>query len=241
MSKPLPLLFAITILALSHAACDGAAPADEAGADDAIAQVYSGQLTVAQAQTACRCRLEVVPVGGTVFHFGLDLAQAPPAPYPFQSTVAGARVWIGELPITRALNIRSDADGRWSFKAVKLRGTPLRHVVRLRARRLSDHEVAGVRNRRRRRHRRGSPASHRGVLPRGQGADRTADRRAHRRALQPAQRAGHHGRQVLGVDVFDRAAARRSRRPGRHHARRSSSRRHSAPCTSTKRWRPIRR
>ncbi len=125
MSKPLPLLFAITILALSHAACDGAAPPDEAGADDAIAQVYSGQLTVAQAQSACRCRLEVVPIAGTVFHFGLDLTQAPPVPYPFQSTVAGVRVSIGELPITRALNIRSDADGRWSIKAVKLRGAPL--------------------------------------------------------------------------------------------------------------------
>jgi hypothetical protein len=126
MSKQLSLLFAITILSLSHVACDGAGPPDEASADDAIAQVYSGQLTVADAQTACRCRLEVVPVGGTVFHFGLDLAQSPPAPYPFQSTVAGVRVSIAELPITRVLNIRSDADGKWSFKAVKLRGTPLK-------------------------------------------------------------------------------------------------------------------
>jgi hypothetical protein len=126
MPNRLSLLFAVTILSLSHVACDGAEPPDQASADDAIAQVYSGQLTVADAQTSCRCRLELVPVAGTVFHFGLDLAQSPPAPYPFQSTVAGARVSIAELPITRLLNVRSDADGRWSFKAVKLRGTPLR-------------------------------------------------------------------------------------------------------------------
>ena len=61
-----------------------------------------------------------------MFHFGLDLAQTPPVPYPFQSTVAGARVWIAELPVTRLLNIRSDADGRWGFKAVKVSGAPLR-------------------------------------------------------------------------------------------------------------------
>ena len=126
MPTRLSLLFAVTILSLSHVACDGAEPPDQASADDAIAQVYSGQLTVADAQTSCRCRLELVPVAGTVFHFGLDLAQSPPAPYPFQSTVAGARVSIAELPITRLLNIRSDADGKWSFTAVKLRGTPLK-------------------------------------------------------------------------------------------------------------------
>src|SRR5688572_12793101 len=132
MSKPLSLLFAVTILSLSHVACDGAEPpaSDDddaaAAADDAIAQVYAGKLTVTQAETTCRCRLDLVPVAGTVFHFGLDLAQTPPVPYPFQSTVAGARVWIAELPITRLLNLRSGADGRWGFKAVKRRGTPLK-------------------------------------------------------------------------------------------------------------------
>jgi hypothetical protein len=83
MSKQLASLFAITILSLSDVACGAAAPPDEARADDAIAHVYPGQLTIADAQTACRCRLELVPVGGTVFHFGLDVAQSPPVPYPF--------------------------------------------------------------------------------------------------------------------------------------------------------------
>ena len=64
-------------------------------------------------------------IGGTVFHFGLDLSQSPPASFPFQSTVAGALVWIAEVPVTRKLNIRSDAAGRWSFLAIKLKGTPL--------------------------------------------------------------------------------------------------------------------
>jgi hypothetical protein len=124
MSKH-PLLFAFTILALSHVACDGPEPAGDV-ADDAIQQVYEGKLTVSQAEAGCRCRLEVVPIGGTVFHFGLDLSQTPPVPYPFQSTVAGARVSIAEVPITRLLNIRSGSDGKWGFKAVKLKGTPLR-------------------------------------------------------------------------------------------------------------------
>jgi hypothetical protein len=109
-------------LALGASACDDSTPSD-----DAIDQVYAGKLTVAQAQDSCHCRLEVVPIGGTVFHFGLDLSQSPPVPFPFQSTVAGARVSIAEAPITRLLGIRSDADGKWSFKAIKVKGTPL-HV-----------------------------------------------------------------------------------------------------------------
>jgi hypothetical protein len=124
MSKQLSVMFALTAAALLHAGCG---ESDHDGdADEAIQQVYEGKLSVAQAQAGCRCKLEVVPVGGTVFHFGFDLSQSPPAPYPFQSTVAGARVSIAELPITRVLNIRSDADGNWSFKAVKVKGTPLR-------------------------------------------------------------------------------------------------------------------
>ena len=124
MSKHLSFMFAVTAVAVFQAGC--AEPDPGAEADEAIEQVYAGKLTVAQAQTNCRCKLEIVPVGGTVFHFGLDLSQSPPAPYPFQSTVAGARVWIAELPITRRLDIHSDADGNWGFKAIKLKGVPLR-------------------------------------------------------------------------------------------------------------------
>ena len=124
MSKPLSFMFALTAAAFLHAGCGEPDPTAEA--DEAIQQVYEGKLTVAQAQTGCRCKLEVVPVGGTVFHFGYDLSQSPPAPYPFQSTVAGARVSIAELPITRHLNLRSDANGKWGFPAIKIKGTPLR-------------------------------------------------------------------------------------------------------------------
>jgi hypothetical protein len=60
-----------------------------------------------------------------VFHFGLDLSQSPPVSFPFQSTVAGARISIAELPITRLLNLRSDANGKWGFTAVKVQGKPL--------------------------------------------------------------------------------------------------------------------
>jgi hypothetical protein len=60
----------------------------------------------------------VVPIGGTVFHFGLDLSQSPPVSFPFQSTVAGARVSIAELPITKLLNIHSDGSGKWKFQAI---------------------------------------------------------------------------------------------------------------------------
>jgi hypothetical protein len=124
MFKHASFIFAVTALSALAYGCAESEPSAD-GAEEAIQQVYAGKLTLAQAQAASRVRLEVVPVGGTVFHFGLDLSQSPPAPYPFQSTVAGARVWIAELPITRALNIRSDAEGKWSFPAIKVKGTPL--------------------------------------------------------------------------------------------------------------------
>src|SRR3954464_9434643 len=89
MSKHLSFMFALTAAALLHAGCGESDPGGDA--DQAIQQVYEGKLSVAQAQSGCRCKLEVVPVGGTVFHFGYDLSQSPPVPYPFQSTVARAR------------------------------------------------------------------------------------------------------------------------------------------------------
>jgi hypothetical protein len=125
MSSRFPYVFSFAFLSiLQAAACGEPEPAPQAS-DEAIEQVYQGALTVPQAQAACRCQLEVVRLGGTVFHFGLDLTQTPPVDYPFQSTVAGARVWIAEVPITRKLNVRSDADGKWSHLAIKVKGTPL--------------------------------------------------------------------------------------------------------------------
>jgi hypothetical protein len=124
MSKQLSVMFCLSVLSLFHAGCAEPESMPQ-GPDDAIASVYSGKLTVPQAEASCHCRLELVPIGGTVFHFGLDLSQTPPVSFPFQSTVAGARVSIAELPITKLLNIRSDANGKWAFKAIKLQGTPL--------------------------------------------------------------------------------------------------------------------
>jgi hypothetical protein len=114
--------------ALIHVACAETVgdPAETTAAADAVELVYSGELTAAEAQARHRPQLEVVPLGGTVFHFGLDLTQSPPVPYDFQATVAGARVWIAEAPITRRLGIRTGADGRWRVPVVKLRGVPLR-------------------------------------------------------------------------------------------------------------------
>jgi hypothetical protein len=117
---------AIAIAIVAQLGCDAAEPGGDATReDDAITQVYAGKLTIAQAQSACRCGLEVVPVGGTVFHFGLDLTQSAPAFFPFQSTIAGARVSIAELPITKLLNIRSDSDGNWAVKVIKVKGKPV--------------------------------------------------------------------------------------------------------------------
>ena len=97
----------------SIAACDQAKDEPRAeSTENVIEKVYEGALTMTQAQTACRCTLETVRLGGTVFHFGLDLSQSPPVPYPFQSTVAGTQVWIAEAPITRKLNVRTDDAGR---------------------------------------------------------------------------------------------------------------------------------
>jgi hypothetical protein len=130
MSKPTSLALAVAVVtaALFQVACNETETGvdESAAADEAIQQVYRGELTAGEAQARHRARLEIVPLGGTVFHFGLDLAQSPPVPYDFQATVAGTRVWIAEAPVTRLLNIRSSADGTWRFPAVKLRGVPLR-------------------------------------------------------------------------------------------------------------------
>jgi hypothetical protein len=123
--RPLSVAAALTTLVLLHAGCaEPESPASSS--DEAIGLVYQGKMTMPQAEASCACRLEVVPIGGTVFHFGLDLSQSPPAPFPFQSTVSGARVSIAELPITKLLNVRSDGNGRWKLAAVKVKGTPLR-------------------------------------------------------------------------------------------------------------------
>jgi len=119
-------IFGLTALvSLVGAACGDVEPTAPPAADEAIQQVYEGSLTVSQAQAACRCKLEVVRLAGTVFNFGLDLSQSPPVSFPFQSTVPGTLVWIAEAPVTRQLNIRSDASGRWSVPAVKVKGRPL--------------------------------------------------------------------------------------------------------------------
>jgi hypothetical protein len=124
MSKHHSFVFGLAIVSLLHAGCrEPESPSRTS--DGAIEAVYEGKLTLPQAQASCGCRLETVQIGGTVFHFGLDLSQNPPASYPFQSTVAGVRVSIAELPITRLLNIRSDANGKWGFTAIKVSGKPL--------------------------------------------------------------------------------------------------------------------
>ncbi len=130
MSRPFPVLSRLAVvllgaLPLSQLGC-GEPEADSPAADDAIQLVYQGKLTVSQAQSACRCQLQVVKIGGTVFHFGLDLSQSPPASFPFQSTVPGTLVSVAELPITRQLNVRSSASGQWSVNVVKIKGVPLR-------------------------------------------------------------------------------------------------------------------
>jgi hypothetical protein len=124
MSKIASSLVCLVSVSFLAAACGETEPAADPTADT-IDQVYEGTLTLSQAERTCRCRLEVVHVGGTVFHFGLDLSQVPPASFPFQSTVAGAQVWIAELPITRRLNLRTDADGNWGLSAIKVKGRTL--------------------------------------------------------------------------------------------------------------------
>ena len=84
MSRNLSFMFAIAAVSALPVGCgESAPPASPTGPpDEAIAEVYAGKLTVAQAQDRTGLRLAVVPVGGTVFHFGLDLSQSPPVPFP---------------------------------------------------------------------------------------------------------------------------------------------------------------
>lgn len=122
MSKLFSVL-CVTSLCVLPAACGE--ESTQVSATAAMEQANEGKLTLSEAQLACRCQLELVRVGGTVFHFGLDLTRTPPVSYPFQSTVAEAQIWIAELPATRRLNVRANADGKWSIWAIKVKGTPL--------------------------------------------------------------------------------------------------------------------
>ena len=124
MRTPLHLLLSVASLSLFGGACMGP-DASQSSPEQTVDLVYQGKLSMPDAEASCGCRLELVPIGGTVFHFGLDLSQTPPVEFPFQSTVAGVRVSIAELPITKRLDIRTDADGRWRFQAIKLKGKPL--------------------------------------------------------------------------------------------------------------------
>lgn len=121
MQKQSLLVLSVALPLVFQAACAEA----ESTPEEVVEKVYEGKLTVAQAQSNCGCQLETVKLAGTVFHFGLDLSQNPPTPYPFQSTVPGVRVWIAEAPITRLLNLRTDVQGHWDISAVKLKGRPL--------------------------------------------------------------------------------------------------------------------
>ncbi len=128
MKRHLSPALALAAVSLFHLGCADTEPQpgpSPGSSDEAIGLVYQGKMTMPQAESSCACRLELVPIGGTVFHFGLDLTQSPPVSFPFQSTVAGARVSIAELPITKLLNIRSDASGKWKFEAIKIKGKPL--------------------------------------------------------------------------------------------------------------------
>jgi hypothetical protein len=119
------LAVVLAAVSLQHAACSEPEPSPRTP-DEAMSLVYQGKATMQEAETSCACRFEVVPIGGTVFHFGLDLSQAPPVPFAFQSTVSGVRVSIAELPFTKLLNIQSDANGAWRLPALKVKGTPLK-------------------------------------------------------------------------------------------------------------------
>jgi hypothetical protein len=125
MSKRLSSVLWLAAAPLIFQAECGESDPNPQATDEVIQQVYEGALTVSQAQVACRCQLEVVRLGGSVFHFGLDLSQTPPVSYPFQSTVPGTLVWIAEVPAMRKLRVRSDADGKWGLRVIKLKGTPL--------------------------------------------------------------------------------------------------------------------
>ena len=151
----------------------------------------------------------------------------------------GARVSIAELPITKLLNIRSDANGRWKFQAIKLKGKPLDVSF--------VYELAGYPTTK-------SQVFHIGdagitdvavqfptaaYYTAAKGQNRTAGQRVHRRALHAGECLGDDGRQVLGVDVRRAAAARRPGRRRVDHARPSPCRPRSVPSTSTPTSPPI--
>ncbi len=115
-------LLAIVAATLLNGACGDS---NTINAGEGAGQEQRTNPLVTAVPGGCHGRPKIVHVGGTVFHFGLDLSQSPPVPFPFQSTVEGVRVSIAELPLTRLLRIYSDADGSWGVDLLKEQGTPL--------------------------------------------------------------------------------------------------------------------
>ena len=56
---------------------------------------------------------------GEVRHFGYDLTAQPPVGLDYRATVAHAKVYIAEYPISKALNLRTDSTGRWDLYVLK--------------------------------------------------------------------------------------------------------------------------
>lgn len=61
----------------------------------------------------------LVKLSGRVQHFGFDISQTPPAPFDFFLNEPGVNVWVDEYPITKELNIQSNAEGVWTLWILK--------------------------------------------------------------------------------------------------------------------------
>jgi len=92
---------------------------DPSSPGETVLDLTTGSTTTLAAARACLPRLALVHLRGEVRHFGYDLSGAVPKPLDYRATVAGARVWIAEIPASRALGLKSDSLGRWDLWILK--------------------------------------------------------------------------------------------------------------------------
>jgi hypothetical protein len=88
-----------------------------------VEQVNSGKISYRAAQRQCGSMLQIVYLSGKIFYFAPHIVP-PDAP------VSGVLVSIADFPLTKHLNITSDADGNWSMPIIKFKRIPLHLSLR---------------------------------------------------------------------------------------------------------------
>lgn len=91
-----------------------------------VLDLASGTTTTLAAARQRLPRLSLVRLHGEARHFGYDLASLPPRGLGYHATVAGAKVRIAEIPLSRLLGLQTDSVGQWDLWILKRADDTLR-------------------------------------------------------------------------------------------------------------------